>query len=157
MSGGAAIREAKTPRLPSSQSPACADCPVRDMCAWNRARSELVAGTAEVPDPAAPPTRPPAPRFTDTDRYHPGRLLDALGIAYIKVGDFPRAIAVHRQLERLCPDNREMARRLAGLFLKEGDTESARRCLAKRCRPPAPVLQKSLTAKKVLVAPHLRR
>ena len=95
----------------TARRPACADCPVRDMCAWNRARSELVAGTAEWPDPAAPPTRPPAPRFTDTDRYHRGRLLDALRTAPISAEQVPGAAQTN---------DAARARRLADALVSEG-------------------------------------
>ena len=57
------------------------------------------------------------------------RVLDALGVACIKVGDFSRAISVHRQLLGVCPENREILRRLAGLYLTVGDMESAHGCL----------------------------
>lgn len=58
------------------------------------------------------------------------KFLDALGFACIKAGDFRKAIEAYVKLSALIPANPDLARRLAGLFVKIGDIESARRLLA---------------------------
>jgi A/G-specific adenine glycosylase len=54
----------------TARAPRCAGCPVTEVCAWRRDR--------EAPDPAAGTRRAPQPPFAASDRYHRGRLVDAL-------------------------------------------------------------------------------
>jgi glycosyltransferase involved in cell wall biosynthesis len=51
--------------------------------------------------------------------------LDSLGIAYIKCGDYLRAIETYKKLEILTAGNPEVSRKLAGLFVKMGNFEAA--------------------------------
>jgi hypothetical protein len=80
---------------------------VRAACAWSR------AGTP-APDPAGTGVRKPPQRFTDSDRYHRGRLLDALRAGSV-TGD--RIAAAART------DDAGRARRLADALVSEGLAE----------------------------------
>jgi len=65
-------------------------------------------------------------------RAHPqnptvGRLL---GTAWIRSGDFPKAIEAFTRVRGRCPPEAGVDRILAGLFLKVGDPEKARHYLA---------------------------
>jgi A/G-specific adenine glycosylase len=51
----------------TARAPRCADCPVLDACAWQRAGKPAYAGPAK-----------PVQRFAGTDRQVRGRLLDVL-------------------------------------------------------------------------------
>lgn len=59
------------------------------------------------------------------------KILDALGVACIKAGDFSKSLEVHKRLATLDPGNPDVIRRLAGLYLKLGDTVNARECLSR--------------------------
>jgi A/G-specific adenine glycosylase len=94
-------------RFCTARRPNCVDCPVRTACAWNQ-------GGASVPDPGAAASRKPAQRFTDSDRYHRGRLLDALRAGPVlaaEVGSAARTYDARR------------ARRLADALVREGLAE----------------------------------
>jgi A/G-specific adenine glycosylase len=91
----------------TARRPACADCPVRMACAWRRAG-------APAPDPAAATPRAPSGRFEESDRYHRGRLLDALRAGPV-TGD--RIAAAART------DDAGRARRLADALVGEGLAE----------------------------------
>jgi A/G-specific adenine glycosylase len=94
-------------RFCTARRPNCGDCPVRAACAWSR------AGTP-APDPAGTGVRKPPQRFTDSDRYHRGRLLDALRAGSV-TGD--RIAAAART------DDAGRARRLADALVSEGLAE----------------------------------
>ena len=87
--------------------PACGECPVRDACAWH-------SDGAHTPDPAATPVRRPAQRFADSDRYHRGRLLDALRAGAVAEDDVAPAARA---------DDADRARRLADALVSEGLAE----------------------------------
>jgi hypothetical protein len=76
-------------------------------CAWRRAG-------APAPDPAAATPRAPSGRFEESDRYHRGRLLDALRAGPV-TGD--RIAAAART------DDAGRARRLADALVGEGLAE----------------------------------
>jgi A/G-specific adenine glycosylase len=94
-------------RLCTLRRPNCVDCPLRAMCVWN------VAG-APAPDPAGAPAHRPAQRFADSDRYHRGRLLDAL-----RAG----AVAERDVMSAARTDDAARARRLADALVSEGLAE----------------------------------
>jgi A/G-specific adenine glycosylase len=83
------------------------DCPLRDACAWN------LAG-APAPDPGAAAVRRPQQRFTESDRYHRGRLLDALRAGPLAHDDLPAAARTA---------DAPRARRLADALVSEGLAE----------------------------------
>lgn len=60
---------------------------------------------------------------------HHQKILDALGIALIKLGRLETAIDVHHRILELHPSDDQVSRRLAALFVKTGDYEQARRYL----------------------------
>jgi A/G-specific adenine glycosylase len=66
-----------------ARRPACPTCPVARSCAWRQAGHP-------PPDPGAPTGRRPAP-FAGSDRFHRGRLLDALRVAPVDAADLARA------------------------------------------------------------------
>lgn len=70
-------------------------------------------------------------------RRHPSHpaVLDSLGIAQIKAGDFHAAIATYNQLHQREPYNVAISRRLSGLYAKLGDFEKARSLLQKGAQP----------------------
>jgi len=88
----------------TARSPACGDCPLATACAW-RGRGNA------APDPGL--VAHPAPRvpFTATDRYHRGRLLDA-------VRDGPVAATDVAAAARIADVDR--ARRLADALVRDG-------------------------------------
>jgi A/G-specific adenine glycosylase len=90
-----------------ARRPNCADCPVRAACAWNRAG-------APAPDPAGAPAARPAQRFADSDRYHRGRLLDALRAGAVAEDDVTSAART---------TDAGRARRLANALVSEGLAE----------------------------------
>jgi A/G-specific adenine glycosylase len=94
-------------RFCTARRPNCVDCPVRMACAWNQAG-------ARAPDPGAVTSRRPPQRFTDSDRYHRGRLLDAL-----RTGPVP-ATAVGSAART---DDTRRAQRLADALVSEGLAE----------------------------------
>lgn len=94
-------------RFCTARRPGCGDCPVRAACAWNRA-----GGPA--PDPAATDGRKPPQRFADSDRYHRGRLLDALRLGPVSGERIPAAART---------DDAGRARRLADALVGEGLAE----------------------------------
>jgi A/G-specific adenine glycosylase len=94
-------------RFCTARRPNCVDCPLRAACAWN-------AAGAPAPDPAGAPARRPAQRFADSDRYHRGRLLDALRAGAVAEGDVTRAART---------DDAARARRLADALVDEGLAE----------------------------------
>lgn len=122
----------------------CAECPIRDSCAWNRTRhgadgesyetiraevSPRGVGEAGAADPGARPVRAPAPRFTDTDRYHRGRLLDALRSGAVDTDHV--AVAART-------DDVERAVRLANALVSEGLAQWWQGTLTLPERAPAP-------------------
>jgi A/G-specific adenine glycosylase len=94
-------------RLCTLRRPNCVDCPLRAMCVWN------VAG-APAPDPAGSPARRPVQRFADSDRYHRGRLLDALRAGAVAECDVMSAART---------DDAARALRLAHALVSEGLAE----------------------------------
>lgn len=70
----------------TARSPRCEHCPVAGHCAWR------AAGHPD-PDPAAASAARPRPqgRFEGSDRYHRGRLVDALRERDVPSGELPRA------------------------------------------------------------------
>ncbi|HSK95454.1 MAG TPA: A/G-specific adenine glycosylase [Euzebyales bacterium] len=94
-------------RFCTARRPNCVDCPVRAACAWTRAG-------APAPDPAGAPAPRPAQRFTDSDRYHRGRLLDALRVGAVAEGE---VMAAARTADA------SRARRLAEALVSEGLAE----------------------------------
>ena len=91
-------------RFCTARRPNCGDCPVRAACAWNHA-------CTPAPDPAATGVRKPPQRFIDSDRYHRGRLLDALRLGPVSVERVPAAART---------GDAGRARRLADALVSEG-------------------------------------
>lgn len=87
----------------TARSPRCATCPVEAACAW-RSQPD---GT---PDPTPPTTRASIP-FTSTDRYHRGRLLDALRIGPVDGAAIAGAART---------DDEQRARRIADGLVSDG-------------------------------------
>ncbi len=87
----------------TARSPVCATCPIAASCAW-------LLGGAASPDPAAA-ARSAAPPFAGSDRFHRGRLLDAL-----RAG--PVAAASVAQVAQT--DDPVRARRLADDLIADG-------------------------------------
>lgn len=85
----------------TARSPKCGACPVRRQCAWRG---------ADAPDPATQgAARPrPQPRFAGSDRYHRGRIVEAL-----RAGSVPRA---HLGRSAELPDGARLEAILAGLL-----------------------------------------
>jgi A/G-specific adenine glycosylase len=108
-------------RFCTARRPNCMDCPVRAACAWTRAG-------ARAPDPAAPRARAsasepgggdprarkPPQRFEDSDRYHRGRLLDAVRAGPVPASEVGSAART---------DDASRARRLADALVREGLAE----------------------------------
>jgi A/G-specific adenine glycosylase len=84
--------------------PRCSTCPVRDLCAWAAAGGD---------DPAAGTQRSAAP-FAGSQRYHRGRLLDALRAGDVPAGDVAAQAQVH---------DHEQASRLADGLVADGLAE----------------------------------
>jgi A/G-specific adenine glycosylase len=95
-------------RVCTARSPRCGECPVWASCAW-QARGG--------PDPAAQGEHRPRPqgRFAGSDRFHRGRLVDAL-----RAGPVPRA-----QLATACAAHgcAEKAERIAAALVADGLAE----------------------------------
>lgn len=87
-----------------ARTPRCAPCPVREVCAWRAAGG---------PDPfATSASRPRAQgRFAGSDRWHRGRLVDALRGGPIVADRVPPAAGTH---------DVERAHRLATALVREG-------------------------------------
>ena len=81
--------------------PRCGECPVAAACAWRRRGGD---------DPAALRRSPPAP-FAGSNRYHRGRLLDALRRRSLTVDDLRDAAAL---------DDTAAARRVADGLVADG-------------------------------------
>lgn len=92
----------------TARSPRCDECPVGSSCAW-RARGG--------PDPAAHGDYRPRPqgRFAGSDRFHRGRLVDAL-----RAGPVPRAA-----LAAAAHGSQEKAERIAAALVADGLAEWA--------------------------------
>jgi A/G-specific adenine glycosylase len=85
---GAAVCTARAPR--------CAQCPVRGACRWRTAGGQDPAGAGAL--------RPrPQTAFAGSDRYHRGRLVDALRDRAVDQGGLPAAADLHDppRLERI--------------------------------------------------------
>lgn len=81
-------------RYCTPRAPRCHACPVAAACAWRLTHHRaLVAADEGPPDPAATSparSRPQSP-FEGSDRYHRGRLVDALRRGPVDGGDLARA------------------------------------------------------------------
>jgi A/G-specific adenine glycosylase len=71
-------------QLCTARRPRCADCPVAAACAWARAGGEDPAASTVVR------ARPQAP-FAGSDRFHRGRLVDALRAGPLGHAELPQA------------------------------------------------------------------
>jgi A/G-specific adenine glycosylase len=91
-------------RLCTARRPDCGGCPVRGACAWQRSG-------APAPDPAGTPPHRPTQRFADSDRYHRGRLLDALRAGAVAEDDVASAARTA---------DADRARRVADALVGEG-------------------------------------
>ncbi len=87
----------------TARAPRCDTCPIARSCMW-----QLSGGT--TPDPAAR-NRPASAPFTGSNRYHRGRLLDALRTGPVA----PEHVAVVAQT-----DDQARARRLADDLVADG-------------------------------------
>jgi A/G-specific adenine glycosylase len=87
----------------TARRPDCAGCPLAAHCRWRAAGNP-------APDPGASNRRPPA-AFAGSDRYHRGRLLDALRDGPVATGDLAAAARA---------DDPVRARRLADALVSEG-------------------------------------
>lgn len=88
-------------RVCLARRPRCSVCPVAGDCAWRRAGGP----DGPVPDPAAATatrSRPQA-RFADSDRYHRGRLVDALRLRPLDAAELSAAARLEdaARLERV--------------------------------------------------------
>ena len=88
----------------TARAPACGGCPVADACAWH-------ARGNDPPDPGLVVRSAATVPFTETDRYHRGRLLDALRAGPVATTD---VAAVART------DDPDRARRLADGLVRDG-------------------------------------
>jgi len=88
----------------TARGPSCGDCPLAAACAWRR-RSNAAPDPGRVTRPTA------AVPFTATDRYHRGRLLDALRAGPVAAAD----IAVVART-----DDIDHAGRLADALVRDG-------------------------------------
>lgn len=83
-------------RVCTARSPRCGDCPVRRACAWQRRGGD---------DPAATGALRPRPQaaFAGSDRYHRGRLVDALRLGPVRLDDLAAAARLDpgERLERV--------------------------------------------------------
>lgn len=103
-------------RVCTARSPRCGECPASTSCAW-RLRSGL--------DPAAHGAHRPRPqgRFAGSDRFHRGRLVDAL-----RAGPVP-----HAQLAAAAQGSTQTAERIAAALVAEGLAEWAGETLRLPC------------------------
>ena len=106
-------------RFCTARRPNCVDCPVRTACAWRQAGApapDPVEPRARASEPGGgdPRARKPAQRFEDTDRYHRGRLLDALRAGPVPAGEVRSAART---------DDAHRAQRLADALVSEGLAE----------------------------------
>jgi A/G-specific adenine glycosylase len=81
-------------RYCGARAPRCDACPVAAACAWRLQTGGLTA------DPAAPKLRPTA-RFAGSDRYHRGRLVDALRRGPVGADALAEAADLHTDPARL--------------------------------------------------------
>ena len=86
-------------RVCLARRPRCEACPVARDCAWRRAGGPDLPGPGPhpAPDPAAATatrSRPQRP-FAGSDRYHRGRLVDALRVRSLDLGELPGAAELH--------------------------------------------------------------
>lgn len=88
-------------RICTARNPRCADCPVAAVCAWVTSGGE---------DPAKKPGRSSEP-FVGSNRYHRGRLLDALRMAPVGADDVAAAAAT---------DSPDRAHELAATLVADG-------------------------------------
>jgi A/G-specific adenine glycosylase len=88
----------------TARTPRCADCPLASLCTWR---------TEGGPDPAAT-SRPSAPAFGGSDRFHRGRLVDALREGPVAGEDLASAART---------DDRRRARLLADRLVADGLAE----------------------------------
>ncbi|HWE71300.1 MAG TPA: A/G-specific adenine glycosylase [Acidimicrobiales bacterium] len=90
-----------------STDPVCTSCPLRKRCRWR-------AAGCPAPDPArgSAGVSTPQSRFTDSDRQGRGRLIDALRLGPVEVGDVPAIMG--------WPDQPERAERVASGLVEEG-------------------------------------
>jgi A/G-specific adenine glycosylase len=78
--------------LCTARAARCAACPLERTCAWRRSGGD---------DPAASGGRPGPPvRFGDSDRFHRGRLVDALRSGPVARSDLPAAAASEADTDR---------------------------------------------------------
>jgi A/G-specific adenine glycosylase len=84
-------------RYCGARAPRCDACPVAAACAWRLETGGLTA------DPAAPagPKRRPTARFAGSDRYHRGRLVDALRKGPVKADELAAAADLDEDPSRL--------------------------------------------------------
>ncbi len=87
----------------TARAPRCPACPVARTCAWRRA-------DAPPPDPGASTVSRPAP-FAGSDRFHRGRLLDALRAGPVPVAGLAAAART---------DGADRAWRVAGGLVRDG-------------------------------------
>lgn len=94
----------------TARAPRCGTCPVAEQCAWRR------AGHPE-PDPAASGALRPRPqaRFEGSDRYHRGRLVDALRERELDAG----AVGAAAQLD----DDPSRLERVVAALVRDGLAE----------------------------------
>ena len=100
-------------RACASRAPRCENCPIRASCAWR-----LAPGS---PDPAARTAGSPRPqgRFAGSDRFHRGRIVDALRAGPVDVADLAQAAGLARDPDRTA---RLLDRLVAdGLVQRRGD------------------------------------
>lgn len=91
----------------TARSPVCGACPVHARCRW--------AAMPEQPDPAAAGALRPRPqgRFEGSDRYHRGRLLDALRERAVEAAALAEAAAMQDRERALAVAERLVADGLA--------------------------------------------
>jgi A/G-specific adenine glycosylase len=98
----------------TARRPACDSCPVLRTCAWQRSGGEDPAGATAVR------ARSPSP-FAGSDRYHRGRLVDALRAGPVAAADLATAARVTDRVKAAA-----LAQRLVADGLAEWDAGSLR-------------------------------
>ena len=98
----------------TARRPACDSCPVLRTCAWQRSGGEDPAGATAVR------ARSPSP-FAGSDRYHRGRLVDALRAGPVAAADLAIAARVTDRVKAAA-----LAQRLVADGLAEWDAGSLR-------------------------------